>query len=138
MMFTNAELANQAQKLSSDAAYKDAWGNTPIGGAGQFGASGPFAGVTSALPATRTAVQATPPFQSAASQVMQAKPMDAQHRTDESLVAVTNPWAAAVLPGVVAPAAEAAGGAPGRPDIDDTMSQEEPYRRAWQNAGEHF
>lgn len=199
MAINDAVSAYAAQTGASDQAYKDAWANTPTGGAGQFGGAGVFKNAFNGLSATAA--------QNPASTVMQTKPLNVTG--NDAIVggagltagnSVAAPGASSPLPGIAsnlmkgfARAAKSATKNPGgggkidalpttptasastdpiraaiettsnfsrenpyvadvtdagdvgrqaaRPDrllIDDTMSADEQYRRAWQNESNGF
>ena len=168
MAINDAISAYAAQTGASDQAYKDAWANTPTGGAGQFGGAGVFENASKGLSATAA--------QNPASTVMQTKPLNvtgnaglranmvaasntakpiagnldalpttptASASTDPIKAAIEttsnfsreNPYVADVTDaGDVGRQAER----PDRLAIDDTMSADEQYRRAWQNESNGF
>lgn len=169
MAINDAASAYAAQTGAADQAYKDAWANTPTGGAGQFGGSGPFAGASGGLSAVA--------MQNPASTVLQTKPLNvtgndaivggaglttgsgvATHGsnldalpTTPTASASTDPIKAAIETTsnfsrenpYVADVTDAGdvGRQAARPDrllIDDTMSADEQYRRAWQNESNGF
>lgn len=169
MAINDAVSAYAAQTGAAGQAYKDAWANTPTGGAGQFGGAGVFENASKGLSATAA--------QNPASTVLQTKPLNvtgndaivggagltagnsvsapggnldalpttptASASTDPIKAAIEttsnfsreNPYAADVTD------AGDVGRQAARPDrllIDDTMSADEQYRRAWQNESNGF
>ena len=68
MAINDAVSAYAAQTGAADQAYKDAWANTPTGGAGQFGGAGVFENASKGLSATAA--------QNPASTVLQTKPLN--------------------------------------------------------------
>lgn len=144
-MATNDAVAaytGQLQAASNE--YKNAWANAPAaGGAGQFPSTAPFKDAASGLTAT--------PLQNAASTIAQTKPMQATGPIDALPTTPTGPTATTPIaddPSTVSnftaekpyvqdvtDSGEVGRQAvrPERLAIDDTMSQEEQYRRAWQN-----
>ena len=169
MAINDAVSAYAAQTGAADQAYKDAWANTPTGGAGQFGGAGVFENASKGLSATAA--------QNPASTVLQTKPLNvtgndavvggagltagngvaapggnldalpttptASASTDPIKAAIEttsnfsreNPYVADVTDaGDVGRQAER----PDRLAIDDTMSADEQYRRAWQNESNGF
>lgn len=169
MAINDAVSAYAAQAGAADQAYKDAWANTPTGGAGQFGGAGVFENASKGLSATAA--------QNPASTVLQTKPLNvtgndavvggAGLTTGNSVAAPggnldalpTTPTASASTDPIKAAIettsnfsrespyvsdvtdAGDVGRQAARPDrllIDDTMSADEQYRRAWQNESNGF
>lgn len=155
MATNDAVAAYTGQQEAAAAEYKDGWANAPAsGGSGQFPSSVPFAGVPTGLTST--------PIQDAASalsgqanavQARQAGPIDGLPTTptvpaspapaipaEPNKSTLSNFTAAAPYVQDVTDSGDVVRQAerPERLAIDDTMSPDEQYRRAWQNEANGF
>lgn len=149
MAINDAVAAYTGQQSTAAAEYKDAWSAAPSAGVGQFGSQGPFfnaaAGLSSApgadVSALKTAASqaAQPPavLSGANIDALPTTPAGATS-TDQVKEAIETTGNFASEKPYVADVTDAGdvGRQETRPDrlaIDDTLSPDEQYRRAWQN-----
>lgn len=155
MATNDAVAAYTGQQEAAAAEYKDGWANAPAsGGSGQFPSSVPFAGVPTGL--TSTPIQDAASALSGQANAVQAKqtgPIDGLPTTptvqappapaipaEPSKSTLSNFTTAAPYVQDVTDSGDVVRQAerPERLAIDDTMSPDEQYRRAWQNEANGF
>ena len=149
MATNDAVAAYTGQQNAAAAEYKDAWASAPSAGVGQFGSQGPFSNSAAGLSSTSgadvsalktAAAQAVQPPAVLSGANIDALPTTPAGATSadpikEAIETTSNfssstPYVSDVTDaGDVGRQAER----PERLPIDDTMSAEEQYRRAWQN-----
>lgn len=149
MAINDAVAAYTGQQNAAAAEYKDAWAGAPSAGVGQFGSQGPFSGASAGLSSTpgadvsalkTAAAQAVQPPSVLSGANIDALPTTPTGATSadpikEAIETTSNfssksPYVADVTDAGDVGRQEAR---PERLAIDDTMSQDEQYRRAWQN-----
>lgn len=149
MATNDAVAAYTGQQNAAAAEYKDAWASAPSAGVGQFGSQGPFASTAvglSAVPGsdvgalTTAASQAVQPLTAAAPVMIDALPTTPVGETSSDPIAdvaatIGNYTAEKPYVSDVTDAGDV-GRQEVRPErlaIDETMTADEQYRRAWQN-----